>query len=135
MDRDGMTDKEIMKMIRHLARDECCSYYRGKCLETDEPCHVINPRYTTIHDGTVDCDYLLNYVLPADWELKDLVWYAIWANEEAKAQLPDGMKECVNCHQAFIPTHPKQKYCKGCGEIVNRKKSRERMQEKRHSFC
>ena len=126
-----MTDNEIKKRIKHLARDECANYYRGKCLETDGPCHVINPGYESVRDGTVDCDYFMDYVLPADWELNDLVWYAIWADEKATV-LPDGMKECEICHMAFLPTHPKQKYCKGCGEIVNRKKSRERMREKRH---
>ena len=42
-----MTDNEIKKRIKHLARDECANYYRGKCLETDGACHVINPGYET----------------------------------------------------------------------------------------
>ena len=58
--------------------------------------------------------------------------YKNGCRELCGVKLPDGMKECEICHMAFLPTHPKQKYCKGCGEIVNRKKSRERMREKRH---
>lgn len=126
-----MTNKEILKSIKALARDECANYQRGLCLLTDQRCHVINPNYPTVHDGAVDCDYFLECVLPADWDLNDLVSYAIWCDEEEPDELPDGMTICENCKKPFTQTHPKQKYCKGCSEIVNRKKSRERLRMKR----
>lgn len=129
--RGSMTDKEIQKSIRALAKDECANYQRGMCLLTDQRCHVINPNYPTIHDGAVDCDYFLECVLPADWDLNDLVSYAIWADEDEPEKLPDGMKLCEHCGKPFTPTHSKQKYCKSCGETVNREKSRERMRQRR----
>ena len=45
---------------------------------TDERCHLVNPNYGSIHDGAIDCDYFLECVLPADWDLNDLVSYALW---------------------------------------------------------
>ena len=64
-----MTDKQILKSIKALARGECANYDRGNCLLTDERCHLVNPSYESIHDGAIDCDYFLECVLPADWSL------------------------------------------------------------------
>lgn len=72
-----MTDKQILKSIKALARGECANYSRGDCLMTDERCHLVNPNYESIHDGAIDCDYFLECVLPADWDLNDLVSYAL----------------------------------------------------------
>ena len=76
-----MTDKQILKSIKALARGECANYDRGNCLLTDERCHLVNPSYESIHDGAIDCDYFLECVLPADWSLNDLVSYALWYDE------------------------------------------------------
>ena len=73
-----MTEKQILKSIKALAKDECANYKGGMCLETDKPCHLINPEYETIQDGTIDCEYFWECVLPADWNLNDLVSYAMW---------------------------------------------------------
>lgn len=73
-----MTEKQIIKSIKALARGECANYQNGMCLETDQRCHLINPRYDSIRDGMIDCDYFLECVLPADWDLNDLVSYALW---------------------------------------------------------
>ena len=73
-----MTDKQILKSIKALARGECANYSYGNCLLTDERCHLVNPDYESIHDGAIDCDYFLECVLPADWNLNDLVSYALW---------------------------------------------------------
>ena len=66
-----MTDKQILKSIKALARGECANYDRGNCLLTDERCHLVNPNYESIHDGAIDCDYFLECVLPADWSLNE----------------------------------------------------------------
>ena len=52
-----MTEKQIIKSIKALARGECANYQNGMCLETDQRCHLINPRYDSIRDGMIDCDY------------------------------------------------------------------------------
>lgn len=128
-----MTDKQILKSIKALARGECANYDRGNCLLTDERCHLVNPNYESIHDGAIDCDYFLDCVLPAEWNLNDLVSYALWYDEEDENPLPHGMKRCEICQNPFVPTHAKQKYCKGCAETANRKKTRTRMYEQRHN--
>lgn len=128
-----MKDKQMLKSIKALAKSECANYSNGFCLMTGERCHVINPDYDTIHDGAIDCDYFMDCVLPADWELNDLIWYAIWADDDADEDepLPDGMRLCANCQRPFIPTNGKQKYCKSCAATVNRTKAKERMAHKR----
>ena len=65
-------------------------------------------------------------------QMNDLVWYAIWYDEDEPDEVPDGMKTCEVCKKPFLPTHPKQKYCKGCADSVNRKKTRERMYSSRN---
>ena len=52
-----MTNKQILKSIKALARGECANYDRGNCLLTDKRCHLVNPNYESIHDGAIDCDY------------------------------------------------------------------------------
>lgn len=123
-----MNDKLIRKSIKALAKAECCNYVKGYCALTDKPCHLINPNYPTIHDGCIDCDYFMESVLPPDWELNDLVWYAIWADDDTdeNKQLPDGMRLCEICQQPFIYSHARQKYCKSCAVTVNKDKSRQR---------
>ena len=98
-----MTDKQILKSIKALARGECANYDRGNCLLTDERCHLVNPNYESIHDGAIDCDYFLDCVLPAEWNLNDLVSYALWYDEEDEDPLPHGMKRCEICQNPFVP--------------------------------
>ena len=66
-------ERQMIRQIRTLAHKECCNYIDGKCI-----CHgnftVINPRYPSIHDGAIDCDYFLECVLPIDPELNRIVW-------------------------------------------------------------
>lgn len=128
-----MTNKQILKSIKALARGECANYDHGNCLLTDKRCHLVNHNYESIHDGAIDCDYFLECVLPADWNLNDLVSYALWYDETDDEALPHGMKRCEICQNPFVPTHAKKKYCKGCAETANREKTRMRMYEQRHS--
>ena len=129
-----MTNKQILKSIKTLAQDECANNMYGKCLLTDERCHLIHPEYESIHDGAIDCDYFLECVLPANWDLNDLVSYALWYAEEESEELPPNMKRCENCQNPYVPTHGKQKYCKSCAAIMNRRKTKERMYEQRHNM-
>ena len=54
-----MTEKQILKSIKALAAGECANYHGGFCAETDRRCHLINPKYDSIRDGMIDCDYFL----------------------------------------------------------------------------
>lgn len=124
-----MTNKEILRSIKKLAKEECANYDHGMCLLTDQRCHVINPNYPTVHDGAVDCDYFLECVLPADWDLNDLVSYAIWYDEDEPEKQPDGMKRCEKCNQPFVPASNRQKYCHACSESVRRQQGYQRLQK------
>ena len=121
-----MDDKKIISVIRKLAKEECANYDHGYCLETDKPCHVINPHYDSIRDGAVDCDYFLECVLPADWDLNDLTWYAIWYDEDEPMEARP--RHCAVCGALFIPEteSSRQMYCSVCSEREMRKKHAER---------
>lgn len=124
-----MTDKQILKSIKALARGECANYSRGDCLMTDERCHLVNPNYESIHDGAIDCDYFLECVLPADWDLNDLVSYALWYDEEDEEDLPSNMRRCEECQKPFVMTGNRQKYCNACQHIVRRRQIARRVQK------
>lgn len=44
----------------------------------------------------------------------------------------DRQYDCEVCGNPFVPNHPRQKYCKGCAESVNRRKTRDRMYNSRN---
>jgi len=116
-----MTEKKILSSLKALAKEECANYRNGFCLETDERCHLVNPRYPTIHDGTVDCDYFMDCVLPPSWDLNDAVSYALWAEEslfedEDEGKMPVGMKQCEMCGNPFIYSNNRQRYCRTCSQ-------------------
>ena len=127
-------DKQILRSIKQLARNECANYFNGYCLPEDRPCHVVNPAYQTIHDGAVDCDYFLSAVLPLQPELNTAVWHEIFREE---GQAGEGWKECTRCHKPFIPGSNRQRYCANCGIAAKQARSREkqrryRARQKRH---
>ena len=55
-------DKEIIRDVRKLATKECANWCDGSCLPYDTPCSVINPAYSIVHDGCVDCDCFVQAV-------------------------------------------------------------------------
>ena len=73
-----MTNRQILNHIRALAHEECDNCHAGYCALTDERCHIINTNYQSAQDGAIDCDYFLENVLPAGWDVQDLVAYALW---------------------------------------------------------
>ena len=122
---------KILKSIKTLAKDECANYMHGICLLTDERCHLVNYNYESIYDGAIDCDYFLECVLPADWDLNDLVSYALWCEEKADEELPSNMKHCEECQKPFVFVSNRQKYCNACQTIVRRRQSAQRVKKYR----
>lgn len=120
-------DKQVLRSVKQLARNECANYFNGSCLLEDRPCHVINPAYQTIHDGAVDCDYFLSAVLPLQPELNAAVWHEILRGED---QAGEGWKQCARCHKPFIPGSNRQRYCANCGTAA--KQARNREKQRRH---
>ena len=115
-----MTTKQILKHIRALAHEECANYHAGNCALTDERCHIINTNYQSVQDGAIDCDYFLEVVLPADWDLQDLVAYALWyvgddrdAPEEA---YPQSLRQCDICQQPYWHTTSEPACCADCAK-------------------
>ena len=109
----------LIRKIRTLAHKECCNFIDGKCIE-DRECAVINSRYPTIHDGAVDCDYFLEVVLPADWDLQDLVAYALWYGRDdsdtAEETYPQSLRQCDICHQPYWHTAGEPACCVDCAK-------------------
>ena len=128
-----MDDKRIFRSIKSLVKAECANYDRGKCLETDEKCHIINLRYKTIHDGAIDCDYFLERVLPWDWELADLISYALWVDDDSDSPKAPNPRRCGDCGKLFVPgsESSRQIYCKHCSEREKRKKHAQRSRDYR----
>lgn len=125
-----MTDQEILKSIKALARHECANFRDGACLLTDRRCHLISPNYETVHDGAIDCDYFLECVLPADWDLNDLIAYALWYDDENEEdELPGHMKRCEQCQTPFVVTGNRQKYCGACAQERRRQQGAKRVQK------
>ena len=120
----------LIRNVRTLAHGECCNYIGGKCIE-DEECTIINPRYSTIHDGAIDCDYFLECVLPIDPELNQIVWSEL-LREEDMIRLDE--RTCVCCGAAFVPGSSRQQYCPHCKprheQLRNRNKQRSYYQRK-----
>ena len=123
-------DKQLIRQIKTLARKECCNCIDGKCM-MDHNCHVISPRYPSVHDGAIDCDYFLQCVLPIDPNLNKLVWNELLREEEME-QPQD--KICAWCGNPFLPSNKRQQYCSRCKpiheQIRNRNKQRNYNQRK-----
>lgn len=73
-----MTQRTI-DIIIALAKKECLNYKRGKCRLTDKQCLLIDYDRESIRAADdFPCHYVLDCLLPADWDLDDLVAYARW---------------------------------------------------------
>lgn len=118
-----MEDKEIIRQCKSLAQNECANYYDRLCLLEDHPCHVINSRYATIHDGAIDCDWFMEAVLPGYAELSKLVRHELLSETVSAAS---GLRKCERCGESFIPSSPRQKYCVVCGKDVKKQQNREK---------
>ena len=120
----------LLRQVKALAHKECCNYIDGKCVY-DHPCTVINPRYPSIQDGAIDCDYFLECVLPLDQELRKNVWDELLRDEDMARPLE---KNCAWCGQPFVLTSSGQRYCSRCKplheQLRNRDKQRSYYQRK-----
>lgn len=103
-----MNDKNLIRRCKALAVHACANWRDHECLARDCPCDMAQPRYATIHDGAISCDYFLKSVLPLDKELNRLVCCSILVDEE---RTQPNIRFCTVCGSAFVPTSPRQKYC------------------------
>ena len=121
----------LIRNVRTLAHGECCNYIGGKCIEDGE-CTIINPRYPTIHDGAIDCDYFLECVLPINPELNRIIWTELLREED---MIHPDERTCVCCGAAFVPGSSRQQFCPRCKprheQLRNRDKQRSYYQRKR----
>lgn len=123
-------DKEIIRSGKQLAKKECANWYDDICLMTDRPCRVINPAYSSVHDGCIDCDWFVQAVLPLEPELQKAYWHEIFREE---CDAGEGWKECLRCHKLFVPGSNRQQYCSECGSSVSRASNRERQRRFREN--
>lgn len=122
-----MKDRNLLRRCKALAEKECAFYDQHTCLHDEHPCHVINPRHDTVHNGAVDCDEFLRDVLPLDQELHKLVWNEIYSDPAKDAR---NRRNCTVCGAAFVPSSPRQKYCAACGKAVKKQQNRDK--QRRH---
>ena len=124
-------EKLLIRQIRTLAHKECCNYIDGTCIYHGG-CAVINPRYPSIHDGAIDCDFFLECVLPIDLELNRTVWSELLREED---MIRPDERICAFCGAAFMPGSSRQQYCPRCKprheQLRNRDKQRSYYQRKR----
>ena len=123
-------DEEAAAVVRKLATKECANWCDGSCIPEDRPCHVINPAYSTIYDGCVDCDWFIQAVLHLQPELRSAYWHKIFREE---GQAGEGWKECPRCHKPFVPGSNRQQYCADCAGVISRTKNRERQRRYRQN--
>ena len=121
-----MNDKNLIRRCKALAAHACANWRDHECLVRDCPCDMIHPRYATIHDGAINCDYFLKSVLPLDKELSRLIWHSILIDEE---HAHPNIRFCTSGGSAFVPTSPRQKYCSSCS--IERKRQRNREKQRR----
>ena len=115
-------NNQLIRRIRTLAHKECCNYIDGGCLER-RLCTVINPRYPSVQDGAIDCDYFLECVLPLDPELNKAVWAELLRDED---MAPPRERVCALCGQPFLPNSSTHKYCSRCKPLHEQLRSRDK---------
>ena len=118
----------LIRNVRTLAHGECCNYIGGKCIE-DEECTIINPRYSTIHDGAIDCDYFLECVLPINPELNRIIWTELLREEDV---IPPNERTCAWCGGAFVPNSGRQQYCPHCKPLHEQFRNRNKQRSYYH---
>ena len=119
----NQTDKQLTEKAKQLARKECANLIDGTCIDYDKPCFLISPKYDSIHDGAIDCDYFLISVLPLQPDLQKAIWNEIFREDGAVSSV---MKNCAICGKPFIPTSNRQKFCSDCKLYANRARGREK---------
>ncbi len=139
-----MTDRELKRRCRALAKRECANYFDGRCLDPDlvngnEPkCAVTSDKYS-IEDGGIICDYCLYYVLPLEPDLNQRVWGKIHKPPEylyggihydQAASSPEA-KKCAVCGKVFLQGSNRSKYCSACRKVEERRGAARRMREHR----
>lgn len=90
-----MTNKQILESIRALAQGECIHHDGESCRVTRRPCHVVHPHSDSLREA-IGCDFFLRYMLPAGWNIQDLIAYARWYGmDEPKPETDGGTDEHV----------------------------------------
>lgn len=131
MTTNNNIDSKLIRKCIDFAKANCASYINGTCVCDDCPCHVVNPKYATIADGAVSCDYFLDAVLPANPELDRLVKNEIYYGNDEDRSSANNVMNCSLCGHPFVPNSPRQKYCSACGEIMEAERTRERKRRQR----
>ena len=95
---------------------------RGNCLLLDDGEDHVCPQLISF--SRIMCNYLLNAVLPGDFELYSEI-------------VGGKMRKCQDCGKNFYVRSPRQIYCAACGNRHKKENAAERQQrkrDKRHAF-
>ena len=107
---DLLTPKQ-KRTLTNLAKDECASYFNGRCAEKSKPCLPFD-------EDTLCCKYFILSVLPMDEAL-----YAELLGEDTKT--------CRICGQPFCPGSNRAIYCPECAERERKRQEATRQRERR----
>lgn len=118
-----MNDKQLLKRVTVLAKAECCNMHGKDCIWDECRCHLINPRYATIEEGAIDCDWFMQAVLPQDKELERQIWQNL-TGEDGPSR--SRFRLCERCRNSFLPLSNRQKFCAVCSEAEKKRRSREK---------
>lgn len=72
-----LTKQQILHFIKELAQAECTNCKNEHCQMTGKVCHIINASITD-GDDAIHCDHFMDCELPADWDMNQLIDYALW---------------------------------------------------------
>ena len=110
-----MTEAQL-RCAKKLIRKLCANNDMGNCLLLDDGEVCVCPQLISY---TLLCRYFRAAVLPADKKLYDEIMRT------------DSRKRCAECGAVFVPASNRAQYCDRCKVIVERRKTRERVQRHR----
>lgn len=114
-DLPRMTEAQFRR-AKKLIRKLCANCENGNCLLLDDGEVCVCPQLISY---TLLCRYFRAAVLPADKALYDEIMRT------------DSRKRCAECGAVFVPASNRAQYCDRCKAIVERQKTRERVQRHR----
>ena len=109
------TKGEFMR-VKSLIRNECANCFSDDCAIFDTKCPQLHSQYSLI------CNYFTDAVLPFD---------AVLCTQLLKPQEQAGIKHCIDCKDAFVPTGNRSQRCKPCAIHARRRGQAESKRNKR----
>ena len=131
---------KLINSLKSITREQCANHFDGDCIIRDKRC-----RYFEAADNLPRCRYLEESVLPYEPNNPVRVLYYAsldaertgqdLSNKKASSIMQAASKqiECEKCGRPFKPSGNRQIYCDRCGKIIQKEKTRQRLQKLREN--